>query len=143
MHLKPSTNSTSYQSTTDLNDQGPVDPITGAVSAVFGTVGTICLRVADYPLILSTVFSPPPGSKAGDKAIEFACDPEKGVTGMVGAGLKAPVDITYNMARGFHNLPKLYGDRTVRKLAPITGAKSGMKAAGKVHICSLYFWHLY
>jgi hypothetical protein len=54
------------------------------------------------------------------------------MTGLVGAGLKAPVDITYNMARGFHNLPRLYGDRTVRRLDPITGARSGMKAAGKV-----------
>ncbi|KAH8752353.1 hypothetical protein F5882DRAFT_231667, partial [Hyaloscypha sp. PMI_1271] len=120
-----------YKSTTNLNDQGPADPITGAISAVFGTVGTVCLRVADYPLILSTVFNPPAGSNASDEATRFARDPEKGVTGIVGAGLKAPVDITYNMARGFHNLPKLYGDRMVRNLGPITGAGSGFKAAGK------------
>lgn len=53
---------------------------------------------------------------------------------MVGAALKAPVDITYNMARGFHNLPKLYGDRMVRDLDPIVGAGTGFKAAGKVFV---------
>jgi hypothetical protein len=110
-----------------------LDPITGLISATFGTIGTVCLRAADYPLILSTVFNPPEGEKASDKAVEFALDPEKGITGMVGAGLKAPVDITYNMARGFHNLPKMYGDRTVRRLDPITDARSGMKVAGKVN----------
>jgi hypothetical protein len=125
-------NSQRYKSTKDLNDQGPTDPITGAISATFGTIGTVCLRVADYPLIVSSVLKPPAGSNANQEAKNFACDAEKGITGMVGAVLKAPVDVTYNMARGFHNLPKSYGDRMVRRLDPITGCGSGFKAAGKV-----------
>lgn len=56
---------------------------------------------------------------------------------MVGAVLKAPVDVTYNMARGFHNLPKAYGDRMIRRLDPITGCGSGFKAAGKVSLSLL------
>jgi hypothetical protein len=78
------------------------------------------------------VLKPPAGSNANKEAKNFACDAEKGLTGMVGAVLKAPVDVTYNMARGFHNLPKSYGDRMVRRLDPITGCGSGFKAAGKV-----------
>ena len=82
--------------------------------------------------MVSAVCNPPTGSSANKEATKFACDAEKGVTGMIGAAFKAPVDVTYNMARGFHNLPKAYGDRMVRKLDPITGAGSGFKAAGKV-----------
>ena len=54
------------------------------------------------------------------------------MTGIVGAGLKAPMDITHNMARGFHNLPKMYGDETVRPLEKVTDVQSGLQAAGKV-----------
>ena len=62
---------------------------------------------------------------------EFAKDSGKGVTGILGAGLKAPVDITHNVARGFHNLPKMYGDETVRPLEKVTDVQSGLQAAGK------------
>jgi hypothetical protein len=132
-----SSNSYRYKATKDLNDQGPSDPITGVISATFGTIGTVCLRVADYPLIVSSVLNPRAGSNANKEAKNFACDAEKGLTGMVGAVIKAPVDVTYNMARGFHNLPKSYGDRMVRRLDPITGCGSGFKAAGKVSLFSL------
>ncbi len=55
------------------------------------------------------------------------------MTGIVGAGLKAPMDITHNVARGFHNLPKMYGDETVRPLEKVTDVQSGLQAAGKVN----------
>lgn len=141
--LEHETDKPRFKTTTNLTDQGPSDPLSGCLSAVMGTVGTVMLRVADYPLIIGSVLSPPPGTKASSNIAEFACDGEKGVTGVIGATLKAPVDVTYNMARGFHNLPKMYGDRMVRRLDPITGARSGMKAAGKVcfrFFCSLWVW---
>ena len=47
--------------------------------------------------------------------------------------MKAPVDITHNVARGFHNLPKMYGDETVRPLEKVTDVQSGLQAAGKVN----------
>jgi hypothetical protein len=53
------------------------------------------------------------------------------VTGLVGAGLKAPMELTHNMARGFHNLPKMYGDE-VRPVEKVTDVQSGLVAAGKV-----------
>lgn len=37
------------------------------------------------------------------------------------------------MARGFHNLPKMYGDETVRPLEKVTDVQSGLQAAGKVN----------
>ena len=56
----------------------------------------------------------------------------KGVSRIVGAGLKSPMDFTLGLAKGFHNAPKLYGDSSVRKADKITGFQSGLRAAGKV-----------
>lgn len=55
----------------------------------------------------------------------------KGVSRVIGAGVKSPMDFTYALAKGFRNAPKLYGDDTVRKSEPVTDFKSGLKAAGK------------
>lgn len=112
-------------------DEGPADPLSGALSAALGTVGTVVQRVGDYPLLLAKVLEAKEGDQAREEIAEFAKDSGKGVTGIVGAGLKAPMDITHNVARGFHNLPKLYGDETVRPLEKVTDVQSGLQAAGK------------
>ena len=41
------------------------------------------------------------------------------------------MDFTLSLAQGFHNAPRLYGDKTVRPLEKVTGFRSGLKAAGK------------
>ena len=41
-------------------------------------------------------------------------------------------------ARGFHNVPALYGDETVRPPERITGIISGFEAMGKVRSASCY-----
>ena len=56
----------------------------------------------------------------------------KGVSRIVAAGMKSPLDFTLGLARGFHNAPKLYGDDTVRPQAKVTDFQSGLRAAGKV-----------
>lgn len=61
----------------------------------------------------------------------------KGISRIVGAGLKSPMDFTLGIARGFHNAPKLYGDDTVRPQPKVTDMQSGLKAAGKVRILRL------
>lgn len=45
--------------------------------------------------------------------------------------MKAPMDFSVNMAKGFHNAPRLYGDDTVRKSERVVDFKSGLAAAGK------------
>ncbi|KAH7045850.1 hypothetical protein B0J12DRAFT_627325, partial [Macrophomina phaseolina] len=50
---------------------------------------------------------------------------------ILSAGVKAPMDLTLSIAKGFHNAPKLYGDPTVRKNKKVTGIASGLKEAGK------------
>lgn len=47
-------------------------------------------------------------------------------------GLKSPMTFAMNIAKGLHNAPKLYRDRSVRETEKITGISSGVRAAGKV-----------
>lgn len=45
-------------------------------------------------------------------------------------GLGAPMDLAESIAQGFHNVPRLYNDTTVRPKENVTGLQSGLKAAG-------------
>jgi hypothetical protein len=47
------------------------------------------------------------------------------------AAARAPGAFTLAMARGAHNVPKLWGDRTVRPQEKVTGISSGMKEGVK------------
>lgn len=57
---------------------------------------------------------------------------------MVAAGLKSPMNLFVGIAKGFHNAPKLYHDRSVREVEKITGFESGIRAAGKVWFAKLF-----
>lgn len=46
--------------------------------------------------------------------------------------LVLPTDFTLSLSKGFHNAPKLYGDKTVESIPKVIGIKSGFRAAGKV-----------
>ncbi|KAI9648613.1 hypothetical protein NHQ30_003251 [Ciborinia camelliae] len=69
--------------------------------------------------------------KAFNPSKENAMGAGKGISRIIGAGLKSPMDFTLGLARGFHNAPKLYGDDTVRPQTKVTDLQSGLKAAGK------------
>jgi hypothetical protein len=56
----------------------------------------------------------------------------KSAAKVVNVGLRAPASFAMAVAKGFHNMPLLYGDDTVREHPKVTGIKSGLKAAGKV-----------
>jgi hypothetical protein len=71
--------------------------------------------------------------------LESAIGASKGLSRIVNAGLKSPMDFTLGLARGFHNAPKLYGDDTVRPQEKITDFQSGLKAAGKVSRIIFFF----
>jgi hypothetical protein len=118
---------------TTIEDVGPSNPLSGLASATRGLVEDVALGLADYPVAVSKVMSAKGENRAG-MAAEFALDGSKGVSGIVGTGIRAPMDFTLGLASGFHNLPKAYGDDTVRvrHVERITGFQSGLKAAGKV-----------
>ncbi|GAB7351714.1 hypothetical protein MBLNU459_g2302t2 [Dothideomycetes sp. NU459] len=63
-------------------------------------------------------------------SIDTALGTSKGVAKIVGAGFKSPMDFTHGLAKGFHNAPKLYGDK-VRKPDQVTDFRSGVMAATK------------
>jgi hypothetical protein len=56
-------------------------------------------------------------------------------------GFRAPADFTMAVAKGFHNAPLMYNDDTVRESPKVTGFKSGIKAAGRVSLCSFDYWY--
>jgi hypothetical protein len=47
-----------------------------------------------------------------------------------------PMDITLTLSRGFHNMPLVFHDDTVRDLPKVTGMRSGLQAAGKVCVAT-------
>ncbi|KAF2096051.1 UDP-Glycosyltransferase/glycogen phosphorylase [Rhizodiscina lignyota] len=55
----------------------------------------------------------------------------KGAGRFVKAVVQAPVDLSVNFTRGFHNIPKLWGDDTVRPQERVNDFKSGIKAVGR------------
>lgn len=76
--------------------------------------------------------------KSGNNfSMEMAIGAGKGVSRIVEAGLKSPMDFTLGLAQGFHNAPRLYGDN-VRETYKVTGFQSGIKAAGKELSLGLY-----
>lgn len=72
------------------------------------------------------ILAPPP--EKGSKRSRT----KKGFKKLGAMPLKTTVDFTASLAQGFHNAPKLYGDKTVRPPEKITGWQSGLVAAGKV-----------
>lgn len=45
-----------------------------------------------------------------------------------------PHDLTLSLSKGFHNLPKMYHDRTVRDTPRVLGLRGGFRAAGTVSL---------
>jgi hypothetical protein len=75
------------------------------------------------------------GTKPGmAESVESAVDTGKGLARIIGAGFKSPMDFSLNVAKGLHNVPKLYGAE-VRQVDKVTDFQSGMRTAAKV--CSI------
>jgi hypothetical protein len=70
-------------------------------------------------------------SRAPQIAVEVAIEAGKGLGRSVTASLKTPVIMLNGITRGFHNLPKAYGEE-VREYENVTGIKSGLLVSAKV-----------
>jgi hypothetical protein len=64
-------------------------------------------------------------------SMENAVDTGKGLARIIGAGFKSPMDFSLNVAKGLHNVPKLYGAE-VRQTDKVTDFQSGLRTAAKV-----------
>ena len=74
------------------------------------------------------------------ESVESAMDTGKGLARIIGAGFRSPMDFSLNVAKGFHNVPKLYG-ADVRQVDKVTDLQSGLRTAAKVwplHLHLLY-----
>lgn len=71
------------------------------------------------------------GSQGITESVESAMDTGKGLARIIGAGFKSPMDFSLNVAKGFHNVPKLYGAE-VRQVDKVTDLQSGLRTAAKV-----------
>jgi hypothetical protein len=67
------------------------------------------------------------------ESMESAVDTGKGLARIIGAGFKSPMDFSLNVAKGLHNVPKLYGAE-VRQVDKVTDLQSGLRTAAKVSI---------
>jgi hypothetical protein len=65
------------------------------------------------------------------ESMESAVDTGKGLARIIGAGFKSPMDFSLNVAKGLHNVPKLYGAE-VRQVDKVTDLQSGLRTAAKV-----------
>ena len=73
------------------------------------------------------------GKSAIGAAGQVAKGTGKGLGKIVGAGFKAPMTFTHGLTRGFHNVPKLYGEE-VREYENVVDIKSGLTVSAKVSI---------
>ncbi|EMD87038.1 glycosyltransferase family 1 protein [Bipolaris maydis ATCC 48331] len=92
------------------------------------------------------------GSNAGSRSVTACCsgqrpgiteniestvDTGKGLARIISAGVKSPMDFSLNVAKGLHNVPKLYGAE-VRQVDKVTDFQSGMRTAAKEFGYGLY-----
>ncbi|KAI5461862.1 hypothetical protein BGZ63DRAFT_356157 [Mariannaea sp. PMI_226] len=70
-------------------------------------------------------------SKDHDMLRQTGVHTTKGLGRFVKSALQAPMEISVGFTKGFHNLPKLWGDDTVRRQERVSDFKSGAVAAGK------------
>ncbi len=69
--------------------------------------------------------------KDHDMLRQTSAHSSKGFGRFVTAFVQTPMEVSVSLTKGFHNLPKLWGDDTVRPPEQVSDFKSGAVAAGK------------
>ncbi|XP_014558170.1 hypothetical protein COCVIDRAFT_25282 [Bipolaris victoriae FI3] len=138
-------------------ERDPTDPISGALLGCYDVVGGIMLGLAAGPIELGKQASPlfhashsakespsqtteeepkstsTPSSdskRIPHAAGKVALGTAKGLGRVVTTSLKSPALIMHSVTRGFHNLPKTYGEE-VRVYEEVTGLRSGLLVSAK------------
>jgi hypothetical protein len=130
----------------------PTDPLSGVMLGVYDTLGEIMLGLVAGPVELGRQATPvltryesrqrnnPDGNTqpvttrdvkgAPQAAAKVALEAGRGIGRVATASLKTPVLVMHGVTRGFHNLPKLYGEE-LREYENVTGLKSGLAVSVK------------
>jgi hypothetical protein len=134
------------QNRTSLNDQDPLSRVrspgiftrSSSTSNVRSTASSDTLRRQSDSKRDIARLSSFDSSNAGGPSKDYdmlrqssGVQTSKGFGRIVKAAVQAPMDISVSFTKGFHNLPKLWGDETVRPQEQIRDFKSGIKAVGK------------
>ncbi|KAK8239083.1 hypothetical protein HDK77DRAFT_378576, partial [Phyllosticta capitalensis] len=69
--------------------------------------------------------------------VDSAVQTGRSVGRIAEAGMKVPMEVMMGLSKGFHNIPRLYGDEP-RKVEKVTGFSSGLKVAGREFGQGLY-----
>jgi hypothetical protein len=69
-------------------------------------------------------------SKNHDMLRHNGAHASKGIGRITKALVQSPMELSVSITRGFHNVPKIWGDETVRPQRRVSDFKSGMKAMG-------------
>ena len=142
---------------------GPYDPFSGSTLALFDLFYDVFKGVGEIGSEFVRVPSVTPAGEGSSDASKMVHYPPqqavtvnkenkmvgmraaKGVTRLTKASVRSPMTLTVALADGAHNVPKMWGDKTVRPQEKITGIGSGLKAAGKVSVFGfscLFLCHL-
>ncbi|KAF2122252.1 hypothetical protein BDV96DRAFT_663272 [Lophiotrema nucula] len=128
----------------------PTDPLSAVAFGMYDTLGDILLGLVEGPVEAGRQTAqmvkqrderrdekkPVKASQHSARATvphaakQVAIGTGKGFGRMVGASFKAPMVFTHGLARGFHNVPKLYGDE-VREYENVTDLRSGLSVSAK------------
>lgn len=130
----------------------PTDPLSGIMLGIYDTLGEIFLGLVAGPVEVGRQATPiltryeshqrqnPDGNTqpitgrdamgAPKAAGKVALEAGKGLGRVVTASLKMPMLALNGLTRGFHNLPKSYGEE-VREFENVTGVKSGFVVSAK------------
>jgi hypothetical protein len=126
-------------------NRDPTDPLSGALLSTYDVFGDLMLGLVAGPMELAKqTNSTLNGSSVGDThpatlydirgashaAGQVALSTAIGVGRIVTITLKSPAVILHGITRGFHNLPKAYGEE-VRQYKNVTGLRSGLSISGK------------
>ncbi|GAB7349365.1 hypothetical protein MBLNU459_g8492t2 [Dothideomycetes sp. NU459] len=118
-------------------DRGPWDPISGGFLAVCGVFSDMAMGLVEIPSETFKALQLPfnrdkSGSgKDRDRLRQTGAHTSKGLGRFTKALVKSPMEVSISLTKGFNNLPKLWGDDTVRPEARVSDFMSGAKAAGK------------
>jgi hypothetical protein len=133
-------------------DEGPWDPVSGGFTAFVGAVTGMSnglydvpsetWRAMQMPFVGPSIDQPRTpqdtaslSSRASDDSRDMlrpsGVHVTRGAGRFVRALVQGPVNISVNLTRGMHNIPKLWGDDTVRPQERVSDMKTGVKAVGR------------
>ncbi|KAK7520486.1 uncharacterized protein IWZ02DRAFT_265520 [Phyllosticta citriasiana] len=91
----------------------------------------------DSPSVGSSASDPRTRTSENQFTVDSAVQTGRSVGKIAEAGMKVPMEVMMGLSKGFHNIPRLYGDEP-RKVEKVTGFSSGLKVAGREFGQGLY-----